>query len=121
VRLLIIGLDGATWAVLDPLLQENRLPNLAHLIERGTRCVSTAIEPALSPILWTSLASGKLPEKHGVTHFFDTAKHVRAKRIWDILERSDRPIGVFAWPVTWPPRPANGQWLYCPIPLCSDQ
>jgi predicted AlkP superfamily phosphohydrolase/phosphomutase len=108
MRLLIIGLDGATWAVIDPLLRDGQLPNLAHLIENGTRCVSTAVKPALSPVIWTSLASGKRPEKHGVTHFFDTANHVRCKRLWDILERWDRPIGVFAWPVTWPPRPANG-------------
>jgi predicted AlkP superfamily phosphohydrolase/phosphomutase len=108
MRLLIIGLDGATWTVIDPLLEDGRLPNLAHLIMNGTRCVSTAIEPALSPIIWTSLASGKRPEKHGVTHFFDTANHVRCKRLWDILERWDRPIGIFAWPVTWPPRAANG-------------
>jgi predicted AlkP superfamily phosphohydrolase/phosphomutase len=108
MRLLIIGLDGATWKVIDPLLTAGRLPNLARLIENGTRCVSTAIEPILSPIIWTSLASGKRPEKHGVTHFFDTANHVRCKRLWDILERPDRPVGVFAWPVTWPPHPVNG-------------
>ena len=108
MRLLIIGLDGATWTVIDPLLKAGRLPNLAHLIQNGTRCVSTAIEPALSPIVWTSLASGKRPEKHGVTHFFDTANNVRCRRLWDILEQPNRAIGVFAWPVTWPPRPANG-------------
>ena len=72
MKLLIIGLDGATWTVIDPMIQQGRLPNLARLIESGTRCISSAIEPALSPIVWTSLASGKLPEKHGVTHFFNT-------------------------------------------------
>jgi predicted AlkP superfamily phosphohydrolase/phosphomutase len=51
---------------------------------------------------------GKRPEKHGATHFFDTANSVRCKRLWDILERPDRPIGIFSWPVTWPPRPADG-------------
>ena len=108
MRLLIIGLDGATWKVIDPLLEAGRLPNLARLVSNGTRCVSTAIEPALSPIVWTSLASGKRPEKHGVTHFFDTANSVRCRRLWDILEQPDRPVGIFAWPVTWPPRPVNG-------------
>jgi arylsulfatase A-like enzyme len=108
MKLLIIGLDGATWSVIDPLLEQGRMPNLARLLERGTRCVSTAIEPALSPIIWTSLASGKLPEKHGVTHFFNTAKNVRCRRLWDILEKEGRSIGLFGWPVTWPPRPIDG-------------
>jgi predicted AlkP superfamily phosphohydrolase/phosphomutase len=108
MRLLVIGLDGATWTVIDPLLEDGRLPNLARLIDSGTRCVSSAFEPVLSPIMWTSLASGKRPEKHGVTHFLDTARSVRCKRLWDILERPDRPIGIFAWPITWPPRPAYG-------------
>ncbi len=88
MRLLIIALDGASWTVIDPLLKEGHLPNLSHLIGRGTRCVSTAIEPVLSPIVWTSLASGKRPEKHGVTHFFHTAKNVRCRRLWDILGRA---------------------------------
>jgi predicted AlkP superfamily phosphohydrolase/phosphomutase len=108
MRLLMIGLDGATWKVIDPLLKDGKMPNLAHLIENGTRCVSSAFDLALSPIMWTSLASGKRPEKHGVTHFFDTANNVRCKRLWDILEQPDRPVGVFAWPVTWPPRPIHG-------------
>jgi hypothetical protein len=108
MRLLIIALDGATWKVIDPLLEEGGMPNLAGLIERGTRCKTKAFEPVLSPIIWTSLASGQRPEKHGVTHFFDTANSVRCKRLWDILEEPDRPVGLFAWPVTWPPRPING-------------
>jgi predicted AlkP superfamily phosphohydrolase/phosphomutase len=114
MRLLIIGIDGITWNIVDPLIAQGRLPNLARLIENGARGVSTAIEPALSPIIWTSIASGKLPEKHGVTHFFDTAKSMRCRRLWDIFETSipdgaSAPtIGLFSWPVTWPPRPING-------------
>ena len=58
MRLFIIGLDGTTWTVIDPLLKQGRLPNIARVIENGARGVSTAIEPAQSPIVWTSIASG---------------------------------------------------------------
>lgn len=108
MKLLIIGVDGAAWKVIDPLIEQGRMPHMARLIERGTRCMLTATEPVLSPIIWTSIASGKRPEKHGVSHFFHTASHVRCRRLWDILEEPDQPIGIFAWPITWPPRPANG-------------
>lgn len=108
MKLLIIGIDGATWTVIDPLIAQGRLPNIARLIEQGTRTVLTAIEPVLSPIVWTSIASGKLPEKHGVTHFFHTSSHVRCRRLWDILEEPNQPVGIFSWPITWPPRPVHG-------------
>jgi predicted AlkP superfamily phosphohydrolase/phosphomutase len=108
MRLLVIALDGATWTVIDPLIKAAWLSNLACLIDNGTRCVSSAFEPVLSPIMWTSLVTGKRPEKHGVTHFFDTASNVACERLWDILEQPDRPIGVFGWPLTWPPRLAHG-------------
>lgn len=108
MKLLIIGLDGATWKVIDPLLVSGEMPHLARLIQGGARCKNIAFEPVLSPIIWTSLASGKRPEKHGVTHFYDTSKNVRCKRLWDILGDQDRPVGIFAWPITWPPVPVNG-------------
>ncbi len=108
IKLLVAGLDGLTWAVADPLIKAGRMPNLARLIEGGTRGTIRSLEPLLSPILWTDIATGKLPEKHGVTRFLNTSTSVRTKRLWDIVERPDRPVGVWAWPVTWPPRPING-------------
>jgi len=105
---MIVGLDGFTWAVADPLIEQGRMPNLKCLIEGGARGSLHSIEPLLSPILWTDIASGKLPAKHGVTRFASTASSLRTKRLWDILEQPDRLIGLWGWPVTWPPRPVNG-------------
>lgn len=108
MRLLIIGLDGATWKVMDPLLDQGRLPNIARLLKGGTRAVLRAFKPMLSPVLWTSIATAKMPEKHGVTLYFHTANNVRTKRLWDILQRPDQSVGLWSWPVTWPPNPVNG-------------
>lgn len=108
MELLIIGIDGATWEVIDPLLDQGRLPNMARLINGGARATLRSFEPSLTPILWTDIATGKMPEKHGVTRYFHTANNLRVKRLWDILERPDRTVGLWSWPVTWPPRPING-------------
>lgn len=108
MKVFIIGIDGATWNIIDPLLEQGRLPNLARLIQGGTRVLLRSIEPLLTPILWTDIATGKLPEKHGFTRYFHTDNNIRTKRLWDILVRPDRPVGLWGWPVTWPPRPING-------------
>ena len=103
IRVLIVGWDGATWTVARPLLEQGRLPNLARLMATGVRATLQSIEPTLSPIVWTSIATGKRPEKHGVTRFLDTANELRSRRIWDIVASPERPVGIFGWPVTWPP------------------
>lgn len=108
MKLMVIGLDGATWKVIDPLLAEGRLPHLARLIQEGTRAKLRSFQYMLSPILWTDIATGKLPEKHGVTRYFHTANNVRTKRLWDIVGGQDKTVALWSWPVTWPPRPVNG-------------
>jgi hypothetical protein len=108
MKLLIVGLDGFTWSVANPLIEANRMPNLARLISGGAKGILRSFEPMLSPILWTDIATGKLPEKHGMIHYFETSASIRTKRLWDILEQPGRPVGLWSWPVTWPPRPING-------------
>ena len=103
IRCLIVGWDGATWTVARPLLEQGRLPNLAQLMAGGVHATLRSFEPTLSPIVWTTIAAGKRPEKHGVTRFLDTAAGVRTRRIWDIVAAPERPVGLFGWPVTWPP------------------
>jgi len=87
----VVGWDAATWDVLDPLLAQGSLPNLAGVIEQGSRATLRArpqvLQPftdsasggARSPALWESIATGKSPRQHGIWDF-------RIKRFWGVQE-----------------------------------
>lgn len=104
-KMLLIGLDGADWRVMRPMIERGELPTLARLAGEGVRGNLRSFEPLASPLVWTSIATGKVPEKHGIRDFFSTQTALRAKRIWDIV-REERPtsrIGLYKYLFTWPP------------------
>jgi predicted AlkP superfamily phosphohydrolase/phosphomutase len=111
----ILGLDGATWSVIDPLMKKGLLPNFSTVIQGGVHGSLMSIEPYFSPMVWTSIATGKLPEKHGIRHFFNKPADLKTKRIWNIVEDAGGRVGIIGWLVTWPPERVNGfmvpDWL----------
>ncbi|MFM8784448.1 MAG: alkaline phosphatase family protein [Phycisphaerales bacterium] len=70
-RLLILGWDAADWQVIDPLLSRGRMPNLARLLSAGTRADLRTLEPKLSPLLWSTIATGKTADRHGILNFVE--------------------------------------------------
>ena len=68
-RLLLVGWDSADWKIIHPLLDAGELPGVARLVERGTSGNLATLEPQLSPMLWTSIATGKMAYHHGVPGF----------------------------------------------------
>jgi hypothetical protein len=109
-KVLFILFDGAEWDIINPLLRRGELPNFAKFMRQGShgRLRSLDGTALASPILWTSMASGKLPYKHGIKDFYDTANAVRCVRLWEIFEHEQLPIGLFGHLLTWPPRPTKG-------------
>lgn len=107
-KILLLGLDGATWRIINPMLQQGRLPNLQRLINEGSSGILKSLEPMVSPTIWTSIASGKTPEKHGVWDFVVASKNVRCKRIWDMATERGIKTGLCGYMVTWPPPQVNG-------------
>lgn len=112
-RILLVGLDGADWKLLDPLMERGLMPNLSRLVGRGVRARLKTITPMLSPIIWTSMATGKRPEKHGIVDFLavdsrtgrqmpvtSTMRQVRA--FWQILSAAGVSVGTVGWWATWP-------------------
>jgi len=68
-KIVLIGLDGGTWDLLDGYIERGQLPNIAKLREHGVWAPLQSIQPSSSPVIWTSIATGKSPEKHGITFF----------------------------------------------------
>src|ERR1700720_3119219 len=68
-RVLLIGWDAADWKVIEPLLEAGQMPNLARVIAGGVRGNIATIYPVLSPMLWTSIATGKRAYRHGIHGF----------------------------------------------------
>src|SRR5512143_3258799 len=68
-RVLLFGLDAGDWAAIDPLVAAGKLPALARLESAGRKGLLLAEPPLVSPILWTTIATGRPPEEHGILDF----------------------------------------------------
>jgi predicted AlkP superfamily phosphohydrolase/phosphomutase len=115
-RVLLIGLDGAEWDLLGPMLEAGELPNLARLRDRGVYGKLRSLEPPQkSPAIWTTIATGKSPEEHGIRAFVDQVggrpltKNMRqARALWNIASGVGKTVGVVGWLMTWPAEDVNG-------------
>ncbi len=99
-RLIVFGVDGATWQVID----REPLPNFARLAAGGTRANLISMEPMFSPLLWTTIASGRPVAEHGVRGFRVQTSDCQVARWWDIAEESGASVGLYKWLVDYPPR-----------------
>lgn len=113
-RVAVIGVDGCDWEKLDPLLEAGLLPTFAKLIESGSYGPLLSIEPLVSPKIWTSIATGKSDDKHGIKGFVNergipvNATMRTASTVWDIASDYGVVVGVVGWYVTWPAERVNG-------------
>jgi predicted AlkP superfamily phosphohydrolase/phosphomutase len=117
---LLIGLDGATFTVLDPYIADGTMPFLGELIAGGTRGILRSIMPPLTPPAWTSLVTGKHPGQHGVFDFFQkdepgsiyfsftTSQNVGTSTIWSLASDRDRKVISLNFPLMFPAPPVNG-------------
>lgn len=114
--LVVIGIDGAEWSVIEKLWEEGRLPNMKSLAERGTRNYLDTLYGS-SPIIWTSIATGVKGERHGITDFVTTVEgrqvpvssDVRkVPAIWNMLSLAGRRVAVLGWWATWPSEEIEG-------------
>lgn len=114
-RVLVIGLDGATWSVLEPFMAAGKMPNLTRLRSAGSWGDLRSTIPPLSAPAWATFLTGKSPARHGVFHFVDwrsgglvDGRSIDSPLLWDILAHGGRSTGVINVPMSYPPRPVNG-------------
>jgi predicted AlkP superfamily phosphohydrolase/phosphomutase len=129
-KIFLIGIDGAEWNVINPLINEGKLPNFKKFINNGSS--GYLISPqCYTPMSWTEIATGKTFDKHGIKDFTKghlrgdifssrkedliTSTDIKSKRVWNILNEHNKTTGIYQWIITWPPEKVNGfmisDWL----------
>jgi predicted AlkP superfamily phosphohydrolase/phosphomutase len=113
-----MGIDGATWDVMEPMIARGELPNFADLVTRGSKGRLISVQPYVSPVVWTTFATGSFPRFHNVLDFFypytGTKKRLikssirQRPAIWNIASEAGRRTGVVGYFVTHPPEAING-------------
>jgi len=119
-RVLILGLDGMDPVAVDLLMSEGKLPNFARLRQEGAYGRFLSQKPLLSPVIWTTIATGHTPDRHGIGHFVAvdsvtgeelpaTSDMRRTQALWNIVSDFGKSVEVVGWWATWPPEEVNGQ------------
>lgn len=120
-KVLLIGWDAADWKVINPLMDAGLMPALQSLVDGGVKGKITTLDPPLSPTLWTSIATGKRPYKHGIHGFtepdgnggirpiYNTSRTCKA--IWNILTQEKKKAHVIGWWPSHPAEPINGTMI----------
>jgi predicted AlkP superfamily phosphohydrolase/phosphomutase/tetratricopeptide (TPR) repeat protein len=118
-RVVLVGFDGLDWGLLDRLIAEGRCPTFARMKTDGAWANLVSYQPVLSPLIWTSIATGRRPEAHGVLDFVvtdpDTGNDVpisnrfrRVHTFWNVLSANGRRVHVVNWWATHPIEQING-------------
>lgn len=116
-KVVVLGLDGLDYGMLDRLISGGELPSFARLMKEGVRGEMEVTTPIMSPILWTTIASGYPADVHGIGGWTTgrgqsfSGADVRVQRVWDVASGNGAPVVVSGWLMTWPANPVNGFML----------
>lgn len=119
MRVLVIGIDGATFRLMRPLMQQGYMPFLSAVEQRGALGTLNTIYPPVTAPAWSSFMTGKNPGKHGVYEFLHrkrgtfeqipvNAKMLGSETLWEMMSRAGKHMVVVSVPLCYPPFPVNG-------------
>ena len=117
-RVLLIGIDGADLQIIDRLIAGGKLPAFQRLEREGAFGSLRSQEPLLSPIVWTTIATGRKPEDHGVLDFVEvgadgrptpiTSARRRVPALWNIASEFGKTSGFVGWYASYPAERVKG-------------
>jgi predicted AlkP superfamily phosphohydrolase/phosphomutase/tetratricopeptide (TPR) repeat protein len=113
-KVLLVGWDSADWKIIDKLMQNGLMPAIKSIVDNGVRGKLATMDPPLSPMLWTTMATGVRPFEHGVLGFVEpdgkggvrpvSSYSRKVKAIWNMLSIEGYKSNVIGW---WPSNPVE--------------
>ncbi len=130
-KVVLVGWDAADWQLIHPLLDKGRMPNLQRLVETGVSGNLQTLKPALSPMLWTSIATGRHSADHAILGFFEPDPNTgtvrpasstsrRVSAIWNILDAHGLAACTVNWFASHPAEPGRGTIVSNCIPTIAS-
>lgn len=116
-KVIIVGIDGGTFNLIDRFIEKGNLPFFKFLKENSIYSFMDSVDQdtrvPISPTIWTSLATGKRAEKHKILSFFNLQQDIVSARWFEILNHYGYSVGTFGWELTWPPENYGGFTIPC--------
>jgi predicted AlkP superfamily phosphohydrolase/phosphomutase len=137
-KVFVLGMDGLSPTILEPMMARGELPAFSMMSEKGAYSPLATINPAQSPVVWSTIANGSNPGRHGIFDYITRkaetylpiqstvcpnpknllgrrdSSFLRANKgtpFWAITSREQIPTSVIRWPVTFPPDSVKGRML----------
>ncbi len=118
-KLVVIGIDGGTFDILNPWMKQGLLPNLEKIRQEGVWGTLKSVIPPITAPAWTTFYTGKNPGKHGIFDFLSkgqgsyeeipvNATFCKSKTLWSLLGEGGKKTAVLNMPMTYPPQAVNG-------------
>jgi predicted AlkP superfamily phosphohydrolase/phosphomutase len=118
-KVIVVGLDGATFDLLLPWIEEGILPAMAKIMKEGVWGTLESTIPPLTPPAWASFITGTNPGKHGIYDFWEprgedfqrslvSSHSIQSTKIWKIINAHQRKVGIINIPLTYPPDEVDG-------------
>jgi len=134
-KLVLIGWDSADWKIINALIAKKQMPVMESLIKGGISGNISTLDPPFSPILWTTIATGVHPDKHGILGFVEVlpdkigVRHIssasrKVKALWNMFTQQGMKSHVVGWWPSNPVEPINGTMvsnLYKEANVATDQ
>ncbi len=122
-KIVVFGIDGGTFDIMNPLVRKGKLPNITSIIRNCIRSELISIIPPITAPAWASFITGVNPGKHGIFDFISdihniskegdvlNSTHIRSKTIWQILSDHQKKLIVVGVPFAYPPIKINGSMV----------